>query len=148
MSSWNKTLPFEANEGWIEDIKTEFSTKVQGGKLVAVTDALVDLKLFLDLKCELDLDDRIWFAESIYILIISKSAGMETIKILCDICVMLLRDEEKLPSDKLNLEWKGLYELIYETLNPKHGRTYQVVTSCVSTLVKLADQANRCFILN
>lgn len=143
--NWCQHLPYELEDNWIEAVKSDFATKLQADNLNGIADSFGNLRLYLDCRYKLELQDRIWFAKIFYSMSSSKVMKIDMSKQFSDFCVVLIRDEDEMPTNALDLDWRPLYDTIYEAMYPKHGRIYQSVANSISALTKLISHASRFF---
>lgn len=138
---WNSQLPYPLETNWLQSIKQDLAIIVQANHSVGITEVTGNLKLYLELKLEISESDLAWFAEIFY-TIVTESTSTTSFS-FCDLFIQLTQDEEELPSDQLQLDWKPIYKLLYSYMYPQHGRSWPSNAGSLSSIVKLARQATR-----
>ena len=137
---WNSQLPYEIEENWLDSIKKDLACIVQSNSSMGITEVTSNLKLYLELKLEISASDFAWFSNIYYILVTESSTTSSS---YCDLFVQLTQDEDDLPSNQLQLDWKPIYKLMYKHMYPQHGRSFSSNAASLSSTVKLAKQATR-----
>jgi hypothetical protein len=138
---WNSQLPYPVKNNWLSSIKEDLACIVQSSNSIGITEVTSNLKLYLELKLEINSHDLAWFAKIFYSIITESNST--TSSSFCDLFIQLAQDEEDLPSHCLQLEWKPLYNTIFKYMYPQHGRSFPSNASTLSSLIKLAKSANR-----
>jgi hypothetical protein len=138
---WNSQLPYSLEANWLESIKLDLARIVQANHSIGITEVTGNLKLYLELKLEISEKDISWFSKVFYTIVTESSST--TSSSFCDLFIQLTQDEDDLPSDMLQLDWKPLYKVIYSYMYPQHGRSWPSNSGSLSSIVKLARQATR-----
>ena len=138
---WNSQLPYSLEENWLLSIKQDLACTLQSSNYIGITEVTSNLKLYLELKLEINSNDLAWFADIFYNIVTESNSNTSTS--FCDLFVQITQDEDDLPSDSLELDWKPLYNIIFKYLFPPHGRSYPSSASHLASIIKLTRSANR-----
>jgi hypothetical protein len=106
--------------------------------------AILLLRDHLDLKLDLEIQDRIWFANILVNLIVIED-DLNRLMIYIQVCQRLVCNRDKFPDYCTQIEWYPLYTKLYQLLFPRKKEKWYNVQHISEALLNLVLHLNRQF---